>query len=334
MSNDLPVELKEAIQAELKKAPLGLLNRSREDFGVRYRNEAHRKAITAAGATFLDTEGHRLAYIATRMPATYAVVLKVLQEVDRCLPSLNCETLLDLGAGPGTVLWACVEAFPFLKQVTMIEQDEHLINLGKRLSSKGSHPLLNSANWLRGDFSTLQELGSYDCIVLSYSLGELPQEVQIKVIELCWKSAKKALILIEPGTPYGFQGVLAARTRLIDMGAFIAAPCPHTNRCPLAVNGDWCHFSQRLERTSEHRILKEAQLGYEDEKYSYLVASKKQGDTYFERILRHPQKRSGHIHFTLCTEDGVKQKIVSKRDGEAYKNAKKADWGDVLSYTE
>jgi ribosomal protein RSM22 (predicted rRNA methylase) len=331
MSNQIPSDLKEAIQEELKKVPLGLLNKSREEFGTRYREEAHRKAITSAGAAFLDTEGHRLAYIATRMPATYAAVSRVFHEADKRLPDLNCESLLDLGAGPGTVLWACAEVFPSLKQVTMIEQDVNLIKIGKRLCSKRNQPLFNEAQWLHEDLSTLQELKPHDCIVLSYSLGELPKEVQVRLIDLCWKSARKAVILIEPGTPYGFEGIVAARERLIKAGAYIAAPCPHANACPLAAIGDWCHFSERLERTVEHRILKEGQLGYEDEKFSYLVASKMKGEAYNERILRHPQKRKGHIHFTLCTPEGLKQKIISKREGQAYKDAKKADWGDILS---
>ena len=36
---------------------------------------------------------------------------------------------------------------------------------------------------------------------------------------------------------------------------------------------NWCHFAVRLARTSLHRDVKGARLGYEDEKYSFLVVS-------------------------------------------------------------
>jgi len=330
MSN-LPLDLKEAIQEEIKKCRLGLLQKPREELGSRYREEAKRKAITSSGAQFLDSQEHRLAYIATRMPATYAVIAKVMREVKLRIPHLKLESLLDLGSGPGTALWACAEEFPSLKQATLIEQDGEMIQLGKRLLSKRQTSVFSHVNWQQVNLLNLAHLEPHDCIVISYALGELPKENQMKLIEMCWKATNQALIVIEPGTPYGFQGILAAREQLIALGANIAAPCPHANVCPLAAIGDWCHFSERLERTVEHRLLKEGQLGYEDEKYSYIVGAKEKGPRYFERILRHPQKRTGHIHFTLCTQEGLKKTIVSKRDGEAYKQAKKLDWGDVLS---
>src|SRR5262249_41719810 len=156
----------------------------------------------------------------------------------------------------------------------------------------------------QGDLASLTQIEPHDCMIISYALGELPQTAQATLIQLCWQAVKKTLILVEPGTPYGFKAILAARELLIGLGAHIAAPCPHAKACPLAAIGDWCHFSVRLERTVEHRKLKEGQLGYEDEKYSYLVVSKEKPETYSERILRHPQRRTGHIHFTLCTEAG------------------------------
>ena len=95
----------------------------------------------------------------------------------------------------------------------------------------------------------------------------------------------------------------------------------------MAAAGDWCHFSVRLERTAEHRLIKEGALGYEDEKYSYVVASREPGEHYQARILRHPQKHSGHIEFTLCTQEGLKNETVSRRMGDRYKKSKKCEWG-------
>ncbi|KAE8708543.1 hypothetical protein F3Y22_tig00110338pilonHSYRG00066 [Hibiscus syriacus] len=38
-------------------------------------------------------------------------------------------------------------------------------------------------------------------------------------------------------------------------GAFIVAPCPHDGRCPLEKSGKYCHFVQRLQRTTSQQDL-------------------------------------------------------------------------------
>lgn len=326
MSNSIPLELKQAIQEQLEIASLASLTKSREEIAIRYRDLVQRNALKAAGEAFIANQGHRLAYMAARMPATYAAVSAVLAEFRRRLPTLKVESLLDLGSGPGTALWAFTECIPELNNVTLMEQDEELISLGQKLFRK-ERP---AAKWIHANIANLAEMPLQDCVVMSYSLGELQADIQAKLVDFCWASAGKVVILIEPGTPYGFETILRARQQLIDAGASIIAPCPHAAQCPLAAIGDWCHFSVRLERTVEHRLLKEGTLGYEDEKYSYLIVAKEPCKPYSNRILRHPQKRSGHIHFTLCSAEGLQQRIVSKREGQFYKDAKKLEWGGVL----
>ena len=49
------------------------------------------------------------AYMAARMPACYAAVYKVLEEVSMRLPTFSPESMLDFGAGPGTAIWAAHE---------------------------------------------------------------------------------------------------------------------------------------------------------------------------------------------------------------------------------
>ena len=62
----------------------------------------------------------------------------------------------------------------------------------------------------------------------------------------------------------------------------------------LARKDDWCHFAQRLERTSLHRHLKSGELGYEDAKFSYMVAAKEEVARVKARIIRHPLIGKGH----------------------------------------
>src|SRR5262249_16486448 len=134
----------------------------------------------------------------------------------------------------------------------------------------------------------------HDLVVLSYSLGELPHAAAEVLVRRAWRSTSHFMVVIEPGTPRGFATVHAARSLLIADGAYIVAPCPHRDACPMAGTRDWCHFAQRVERTTQHRRLKSGALGYEDEKFSYVIAARHDVRPAAARIVRHPKKLGGH----------------------------------------
>ena len=94
--------------------------------------------------------------------------------------------------------------------------------------------------------------------------------------------------------------------------------------------GDWCHFAARLARSSTHRQAKGGTLGYEDEKFSYVIMSKNENGFSGARILRHPIKNKGHVSLKLCTQEGLCERTISKKDKELYKKARKLEWGDSL----
>ena len=325
---DLPTSLQMALQEEMALCDHRSLQQASEELSNRYREK--RQFIQSRGEKYILTPAQRAAYLAVRMPATYAVLCRVFEEVRERMPDLSFETLLDLGAGPGTALWAAANIFPSLKKATLIEQDAHLMETGQRMTTHSEHPLLSHAQWKQENLLNNPTLEPHDLVVLSYVIGEIPREQIEKLIDLAWKATLKALVCIEPGTPHGFSYILTARSRLIENGAQIAAPCPHSQKCPLEGIQDWCHFAQRVERSCLHRKLKEGSLGYEDEKYSYVVASKNPISSSLERIVRSPLKHSGHVNLMVCTPGGIMPKTLSRKDGEKYKAAKKANWGDSL----
>jgi ribosomal protein RSM22 (predicted rRNA methylase) len=132
---------------------------------------------------------------------------------------------------------------------------------------------------------------------------------------------------VEPGTPSGYAKLMKIREILKDLGGFLWAPCPHSLPCPL-LKGDWCHFSVRVSRTSLHRQLKSADLGYEDEKFSYLIFGKEPIAAFQARVIRRPAKHSGFVELMTCQKDGIKKEVYSKKDKEIYKQRKKLEWGD------
>ena len=316
----LPQYLAQALQHELENSDRTQLARATEDLTKQYKSECF-------SSPAIKTPIHRSAYLAVRLPATFAAALNVFTEIQRLAPQLDLHSMLDLGAGPGTALYAAAEIFPSLNQVTLVESNATLIHLGKRLSAASPHAAVRSAVWLQQDINSLAS-EPHDLVVISYTLGELPQAAIQKIMAQAWQCTKKLLVVIEPGTIRGFRLVHDTRAALIAAGAHLLAPCPHANECPMAATGDWCHFAARVERTSLHRQLKGGALGYEDEKFSYVVASRDPIPPAPSRIVRHPQKHSGHIQLTLCTPQGLTTPTIGKSQKEKYKSARHAQWGD------
>jgi ribosomal protein RSM22 (predicted rRNA methylase) len=144
-----------------------------------------------------------------------------------------------------------------------------------------------------------------------------------------WDQAADTIVFVEPGTPAGYRRVLGARDAVLAAGGHTVAPCPHDLPCPLPAD-DWCHFAARLPRSRLHRRAKGAELGWEDEKFSYAVLTREPPPTAAARIIRQPQPRSGHINLITCEPDGIHRRTISRRQGPLYKAARDARWGDAI----
>lgn len=236
-------------------------------------------------------------------------------------PSFAPKSIIDIGSGPGTALLAASTYFPGIEKATAIERDHFLISF-----AKGIIPL--KVEWCLTDISSYnipEEVA--DLAIMSYSLGELTSacfEKALSIVNRC-----RYIAIVEPGTKEGYKKILHARAALIEQGFSVVAPCPHSKACPLTED-DWCHFSVRLQRRALHKKIKNADLGYEDEKYSYVILSKESRDDRGRRIIREPKLRSGHGHFVLCESDGAIHETTISRKSPLYSVAKKASWGDTL----
>jgi ribosomal protein RSM22 (predicted rRNA methylase) len=319
-------DLQEAVEKLVEKVSVSDLTKARDALTAKYREPGRYDKLQ----TFMSTDHQRLSYLITRMPATYAVISHVLAQVKTRMPDLEIKSLLDLGSGPGTAFFASIEVFSEMQEVLLIEQDKELIRLGKLLS-ESIIPSNFNIDWQLSNINSLNDLKPKDLVTISYAMNELKIDDRQILTERAFNAANKVLVIIEPGTKDGFSIIRQARDQLIAMGGKMVAPCPHQLKCPMPEN-DWCHFSERINRTSLHRHLKSGQLGHEDEKFSYVVISKSDAILPHARILRHPEKHSGHLKLSLCTkENGLVEQTLSKRDGEAYKLARKLDWGDSFS---
>lgn len=317
----LPPQLQQAIEEIAANLSPADLARSAAQLTRSYRERSEGRP---------QLEGiHRAAYLITRLPATHAVLFRVLREAKLRVPELRIESMLDLGAGPGTAMWAAAEQFSELARVVLIEDSPAWIEIGKTLAAKSLSAALRSAEWKKASVLDSWTPEKSDLVIMSYLLNELEPADRLRAVQTAWEHGCRLLAIIEPGTPQGFEHIRRTRQWLLAAGAHLVAPCPHEGTCPM-MGPHWCHFAERLQRSSEHRAAKGAELGYEDEKYSYLVMARERIQLPAARILRHPQKHSGHTQFELCTPEGLKRETISRRRGERYKMAKKAQWGETL----
>ena len=316
----LPPELKAALDGKLQGFSRTDAARRSSQISTTYR--------AGGGSGTIKSEADALAYALARMPATYAAVAASLNALTEIVPDFAPETLLDVGAGPGTASWAAAEAFSSLQDFTLLDANATLSRLALDLARDSTR--LADCRYLPGDAgANLAEVAQADLVVASYVIGELGERDQRTLTEMMWAKARHALVVIEPGTPAGYTRILALRQQLITAGAFVAAPCPHEKPCPLAAP-DWCHFSQRLPRSQAHRQIKGAEVPFEDERFIFVALTRTPPATRAARVLAPPDIGKAEITAKLCTEGGLAITKVPRRDKAAYADARRWRWGDAV----
>ncbi|RUY06880.1 methyltransferase type 11 [Mesorhizobium sp. M2A.F.Ca.ET.040.01.1.1] len=319
---ELPAPLRQGVDSLLEKVPLPALRQAARTLSERYRAELR------DGRLHMGEEMAVKAYLATRLPATYAAVRASLDALADARPDFQPKTLLDIGAGPGTMLWATADAWPELGQAMLVEASAAVRKVGQSLAAG---TIAARTEWVAGEATIDRDsLKPADLVSIAYVLDEVAPASLPKLVDRLWQLTADTLLVVEPGTPAGWQHILAARQQLIAAGAHMLAPCPHAAPCPLTPP-DWCHFSRRVARSRMHRLVKEAEVPWEDEKFIYLAASRQPAPARAARVLAPPKGGSGKVVLKLCQPDGsAGEQLFSKRDGDVFKTARRADWGDTL----
>jgi ribosomal protein RSM22 (predicted rRNA methylase) len=319
-SPDLPAELKAALDGRLRGF-------SRTDAATRAASIS-KTYRDGGGSGAIRTETDALAYALARMPATYAAVIASLNALCEIRPDFAPASLLDIGAGPGTATWAAAEAFPSLQGFALLDTNDALRALALNLFSDSFR--LRNTSYERGEArSALAKADTADLVIASYMIGEIGPAEQKALTDLMWQKTGDTLLVVEPGTPAGYARIIALRERLIAVGAHVAAPCPHDDKCPLAAP-DWCHFTQRLQRSRAHKQVKGAELPFEDEKFAYVALTRTPMTKRPSRLLAQPEVSKVEISAKLCTPDGLAWTRVPRRAKADYASARRWRWGDAV----
>jgi ribosomal protein RSM22 (predicted rRNA methylase) len=319
---ELPPPLRQAVDRALSgRRPVDLAATATA-LSQRYRQERRDGRFHVASAE------DALAYLAVRLPATYAVVRASLAAIKQARPDFAPKTALDIGAGPGTALWAAADCWPGLADALLVEASPVFRACSEALARGASLPHIT---WRTADVTTEAiDCAPRDLVTLAYALNELAPQARRPVLQRLWQMTADTLVIVEPGTPAGWQRIIAARARLIDAGAYLLAPCPHAHACPLTPP-DWCHFAERVARSRLHRLAKEAEVPWEDEKFSYVALSRRPASAGAARVIARPRKGSGRVTLKLCRDDGsAGEQLFSRRDGASFKSAWRTDWGSAL----
>ncbi|CAA7031947.1 unnamed protein product [Microthlaspi erraticum] len=266
------------------------------------------KIQTVYGDSGLEyRDGETAAYVASRMPAVFSVCYRVLTEIRRRLPDFEPKRVLDFGAGTGSGFWAVKEVWPnSAEKINIVEPSQSMQRAGRNLiQGLKDLPLIHgytSLIALSKEINKRKQERKHDLVIASYVLGEIPSlKDRISVVRQLWDLTDDLLVLVEPGTPHGANIISQMRSHILWMekrklrklekkmkndetvkdvldlklGAHIVAPCPHDGKCPLENTAKYCHFVQRLQRTSSQRSYKRTKgvplRGFEDEKFCFVA---------------------------------------------------------------
>lgn len=308
---------------------------------------ANYRGTTPTDAPVLRDRADVAAYAAYRMPATYEAVRSALDALREAVPGWAPVTHTDIGGGTGAASWAVAESWAERPpSTTVLDWAEPALALGRELARASGVPSLGAVEWQRSRIGAALRIESSDLVTVSYVLKELSEADRDVVVAEAARAAR-AVVIVEPGTPDGYERIIRARDALVAAGMTVAAPCPHSAACPIVPGSDWCHFAARVSRSSLHRQIKGGSLAYEDEKFSYVAAVRggggageggAGGDAEVPgpvapapaRVVRRPQIRKGLVLLDLCTEaEGLRRETVTKRHGPLYRAARDTAWGEA-----
>jgi ribosomal protein RSM22 (predicted rRNA methylase) len=267
------------------------------------------------------------------LPAAYAQLAGAMAATAALTPpEFQPATLLDLGSGPGTALWAAVERWPSLATLHAWEREPAFIGLGRELASASDNPAIRGAEWRQIVLSGAlpSHTPRYDLVIIGHVLNELDEPARQALVASAWERCTGLLLIVEPGTSAAFPVVRAARDQLLQLGAHTIAPCAHDEPCPL--QNDWCHFPQRLNRPSFQRRAKDAAVGWEEAKFSYAAMARFPSRTaIWGRLIHQPQVSKAGVELIVSSREGIVRPRIPRRNRPLYRQSTDLKWGEAMA---
>ncbi|XP_060644932.1 methyltransferase-like protein 17, mitochondrial [Drosophila nasuta] len=283
-----------------------------------------------------------IVYAIARAAQEYAVMKRVLSEIQMRDDKFTPRSYIDFGSGIGTGMWVASELWrDSIFEYYNVDRSREMNELSELILQQGQE---NKQIGLRNVFyrQFLPAIDTkYDLVVISHTLFELADKQQREEILLnLWRKCDGYMVIVEEGTRRGSELVNEARRLLITNGdehvGETFAPCPHDLRCPrLSSLADRtpCNFEISY---SPLRLSSDSAADRKTSVYSYAILKKGTIDDssrQWPRIVRPTLVRSKHSICRLCTDGGKLQEVIftaSKHGKAAYSCARVSRWGDRL----
>src|SRR5215831_15454056 len=190
---ELPPPLRQAVERALSGRRPADLAVAAAALSQRYRDERR------DGRLHVASEEDALAYLAVRLPATYAAVRASFAAIKQAHPDFAPKTALDVGAGPGTALWAAADCWPGLADALLVEASPVFRACGEELA-RGA--FLPNITWRNADVTTEAiDCPPRDLVTVAYALNEMAARVRQPIVQRLWQMTADTLVIVEPGTP-------------------------------------------------------------------------------------------------------------------------------------
>lgn len=312
------------IEEIISKQKLTKIKKDYTDISLKYRKE------DINSVSVISNNNQALSYVISRMPETSVIIDDVLCKLNKIVNLKNKITsVLDLGSGTGSALWA-LENYVNNIDIYAVEKQEAMIKYSKELSNK----LNLNINYLKEDVLSekVKNLPKTDIVLESFMLNEMNKTDRIKTLDLMIEKSKNYVVLIEPGTPISYKKMMEDRQYLLSKNLNLILPCTHSCICPL--KEDYCNFTVRISRTKTLRQIKNGSLGYEDEKYFFLIFSKEDVSKDFNSVvIRKPIYHKSCVDLKLCNKDKtIKNITITKNNKKNYVIAKNLKHGDFFNF--
>ncbi|KAI3652513.1 hypothetical protein MP228_001938 [Amoeboaphelidium protococcarum] len=264
-----------------------------------------------------------VAYLASRLPSSYALHRRVLQELKDLDSQFTPQSVIDFGCGPGVGLMSTRDVWSnhkcnVLDEYYGIDVSQQMLDAAEYFgqlpplivhdnSSDSEH---SSTTKLRLErYISLSDPKKYNLAICANLLTELPSDNSRRMtLDALWQKTGKYLVVIEHGSAEGFRIVNAARDYLLNRygpnaegelseSCSVIAPCPHSQKCPISSkqtddSPGVCRFKQRNGMSQLLINLKKSKSNFEDWNYSYFIMRKN------ERVTLDNTEQQG------CMNDG------------------------------
>lgn len=330
---NLPESINDTITAILAKQHMPEIITHAQKLHERYmtQNKEEKKAYIQ------DTEDV-FAYLALRSPATYAQIYGSFSQIQENIPNWHPKTMLDIGSGPGTGVWAAKTIWGSLEAATCLDQERSFLSLGKEISSNAQ--LNVKMSWQQGNASYVIENDTtmYDIVLLSNILNELDIPQREHLIGSAYNHCKGIMVIVEPGTPSG-TAIVNHAAKSLSHTQIIA---PYGNNTLIQDDKQWIHFPQKFIRPEfQRRVrqhMRDSELmasDFEEAKYAYVAFGKDIASaSLWGRCIGSPKMYKGYLEIPILTTAGLETIKVMKRHKPQYLFAKKLRWGESIQKKE